>query len=323
MLNIFCALMKSKRRAGTARRLVAATAVVAVLAACGVGSDDADRPFEVDNLPGAPFPTTTVVLTAPTSSLPLTFPPTSVTQVEPPPSTQPLYPLKVYFVSGNGLFPADRPLPGEPGLDDVERLLWAGPGANEANMNPLNYVTPGVVRSISVLNGVARFELLPGFFETLTAGQQVLMVGQIVLSARIPDVGQWAFELAGERVDIITADGRLAPIVTPADYRDLVIGGRLSPVLPADPAFGSTLAAAVPTLPPAELGGVDAPDDPTPAGAGRSSSPGNTVSGIATVPLTIAVPAASQVETTSAAASAPLSVGAPVARPSGSLAIAR
>jgi spore germination protein GerM len=177
-------------------------AILVLLAACGVRAESAT--FVTDD--DVPFD-----LLAPTSTTPST-------STGPAPRA-----IKVCFVMGSSVVPVDRRVTA-PGLAAAVTALTGGPTGDEQNAGLRTaLLTEDAVREVSVVAGVARVELASAFAEGGTQ-DSILAIAQLVctLTAQ-PGVGQVAFALDGQPVDVPLVDGSLATRpVTRDDYASLI-----------------------------------------------------------------------------------------------------
>ncbi len=195
------ALARTRSRARRAVAVLGVGLIAAVSVGCGVSVQD-----EADSLPSGALP----ALAATPSASP-------TTQKTP-----------IYFVSGRNLDPVDEAL-SDRSVDGVmEALASAPPVDRQAELrtlliDPLTQ-TPLLSVSSQPVAGqlvVARTDA----FNQMPASDQVLLVGQVVLS--MADIGISSVVItdsAGVQVPVVLPDGRIVdgPAV-PADYEELVL----------------------------------------------------------------------------------------------------
>ena len=146
----------------------------------------------------------------------------TTTTVTAPPGPAPRT-IQVCFVRGTMVTPVTRQV-AAPSLQPAVDALVGGPTADEqATGLRTALLAEDAVRGASLTAGVARVDLTPGF---AAGGTQdaILALAQLVctLTAQ-PGVGQVAFALEGQPVDVPLADGSLATRpVTRDDYAAVI-----------------------------------------------------------------------------------------------------
>ncbi len=165
----------------------------ALLAACGVSTDDepslasdADVPFGL-------------LERTPTNSIPPAASDPGLTRQ-----------VQVCFVGRDDVVPVPRQVRQEATPWDLVTVAAAGPDEGESRQG-LSSSLAGetLVRSAVVGGGVARVDLAPAFADA-PGHQQLMALAQLVctLTAQ-PGIGQVAFSLAGEPVQVPLGDGSL------------------------------------------------------------------------------------------------------------------
>jgi spore germination protein GerM len=181
-------------------------ALVLVLAACGVTTDDEFRQIAAEDVQfRLADPTTT------TTSTSTTVPPSTST-TRPEPSTTTIAQLvELYFVSGETVIPVTRAVPPPVSLAQVIRLLEAGPVPGDPS-GARSLLADGLVLGVDLSGGVALVDLSEAFTqEQLPSAVQQLIVAQLVYTmAAQQGVGQVAFTLAGQPIAVPLADGSVA-----------------------------------------------------------------------------------------------------------------
>lgn len=182
------------------------TAIV-TLAACGVPVQSTPEPVE----PG---------------SVPSELRDGGQTPSPQPSATTHKLPLQVNFVRNNQLVSIRREEPaGTPAdrLSTVIKDLIAGPTKTEQANGITTALPPGLTLSIVEMQGTRVVLQLSGDTEGRSATENVLAVGQIVLSATaLPSVDEVTFSRDGVPVEALLADGALTTdALTAADYASL------------------------------------------------------------------------------------------------------
>lgn len=171
--------------------LVLAAAAVVVGSGCGIPTDAQPRALPRDAVPFGlldPSTTTSTVAPAPVAG----------------------QPAQVFLVQGERLVPVERQVPGPLDLDDVLRLLLAGPTAEEMQAGVHTAIAPpaGVARAWKE-GAVARVELNE-WFGDVEGQQQILAIAQIVFTATALDgVDAVEFQLRDRPVEVTAGDGTL------------------------------------------------------------------------------------------------------------------
>ena len=131
--------------------------------------------------------------------------------------------VQVNFVRKDRLVSLDREVAGNGLLDGVIQALKAGPTASEQSDGITSALPPGIAVTVVVVQGTTVGLELSGETDGRSATENVLAVGQIVLSVTaLQTVDQVTFWRDGTPVEALLADGALttAPL-TAADYEAL------------------------------------------------------------------------------------------------------
>lgn len=185
-------------------RLLAVTAVAAVVTGCGIPSEDAPKLADRDDVPFG--------LLDPTG------PTTATTSPSAPSSPTPT--RTVCFLDGEVL--VEAPV-GEPAQDGVSGLVDALADPPDGIPLATAVADRALVGAVTVTRGIAQVDLAE-LFSQLPASDQRRLVGQLVctLTAQ-PGIGSVAFTLAGVPVDVPTGDGSLSSRpVSRDDYREVI-----------------------------------------------------------------------------------------------------
>lgn len=179
------------------------------LGGCGVTTEP--QPVTVDD-DGVPFGLLTSTSTASTTT----------TTTDPPPDGRPAEGLTVCFHRGTRVVPVVRP-GREPGVMQALAALRAGPTADEASLGLSTAVfDPSIATGVRMTGGIATVELGPAFADAGAAVQYDVIVETVCTLTSQPGVGQVAFEVDGERVEVPREDGSLsAEPVSRDDYPGL------------------------------------------------------------------------------------------------------
>jgi spore germination protein GerM len=121
----------------------------------------------------------------------------------------PTYAVIVYLVRDQGLLSRTRLLQSEPGVAALIDLLVGGPTADEANLGLRSILTnrADLVLGASVVEQTAVIDLA-GDFTSLSGEEQILALGQIVLTAlTLPAISTVAFTQQGAPISVIGPTG--------------------------------------------------------------------------------------------------------------------
>lgn len=191
-------------RAPSRRLALLMSATAAVLAGCGVPTQENARVAPVKEVPAV-----------------LLSPPPSTTT-----TTVPVGPATALFTlclaqSGGPLVAVSRRLPVDATLDDILRALARPPTTEEQSAGLNTAVTPGITSTVSA--GVAQVVLDTAFGKE-SATDQLNAVAQIVctLTSR-PGIGQVQFQLKGATTEVPRGDGSTtSKPVSRDDYPKLI-----------------------------------------------------------------------------------------------------
>jgi LysM repeat protein len=184
---------------------------VLVLVACGVPVDQSVR--GIDSVPWQLMATTTSTsTTTTTSTIPVestvaptsTIAPTTLVDL----TTES---VQLFFVFGDRFVAERRVMPVDAPLTDVLLELIRGPEEPFVSVFPVTVVNVGDVLSVTASEGLATVEL-NSRFNDLVAAEQRKLVGQLVLTLGSQrGVGQVAFTVNGNQLDVPQGDGTFGP----------------------------------------------------------------------------------------------------------------
>jgi spore germination protein GerM len=182
------------------RALAGVIAAALVLVGCGVPLQDAPTPIEPQAIPSrlqSPVPT------AGPSARRIT--------------------VRVNFVRKDRLVTLAREVSSTDRLDGVIQALTAGPTSSEQDDGITTALPPGITVTVVVVQGTSVGLELSGETDDRSPTENVLAVGQIVLSVTsLPAVDQVTFWRDGVPVEALLADGALTTKpLTSADYEAL------------------------------------------------------------------------------------------------------
>jgi spore germination protein GerM len=183
------------------RALAGVIAAALVLAGCGVPLQDDPAPIEPQAIPsrlqspGVPTADSSAALTT----------------------------VQVHFVRKNRLVSLAREVSSADRLDGVIRALTAGPTALEQDDGITSALPPGITLTVAVVQGTTVGLELSGETDARSPTENVLAVGQIVLSVTaLQSVDEVTFWRDGSPVEALLADGMLTTEpLTAADYEAL------------------------------------------------------------------------------------------------------
>ncbi len=183
------------------RALAGVIAAALVLLGCGVPLQDEPTPIEPQAIPSR--------LQSPRAST--AAPSTAMTTVQ------------VNFVRKNRLVSLAREVTGADLPEGVIRALTTGPTENEQADGITSALPPGITLTVAVVQGTTVGLELSGETGGRSATENVLAVGQIVLSLTALDtVDEVTFWRDGSPVEALLADGALTTKpLTAADYEAL------------------------------------------------------------------------------------------------------
>jgi spore germination protein GerM len=183
------------------RALAGVIAAVLVLVGCGVPLQDEPAPIEPQSIPSR--------LQSPRT--PTATPSAEMTTVQ------------VNFVRKNRLVSLEREVSGTDVLAEVIQALKAGPTEAEQRDGITSALPPGITLTVAATQGTSVGLELSGETNGRSATENVLAVGQIVLSVTaLQSVDEVTFWRDGSPVEALLADGALTTKpLTAADYEAL------------------------------------------------------------------------------------------------------
>lgn len=171
----------------TRRMLLAVCALLlgtAVLAACGVSSQEEATRIEPEDVPFGLLedqPTTTAVDAGRTTA--------------------------VYLLSSDELVSVDRRIPTDATLDELLSLVITGPTEVEQSLGITTAVPAGTLASVDTGSGIAEVDLTSAFGD-IRSREQIFALGQIVYTLTgQPGIGAVRFTVEGEDVTVPLSDG--------------------------------------------------------------------------------------------------------------------
>ena len=175
-----------------------------VLVACGVSPERHPHVVDDDKVPFGLLTTSTTTATTATTA-------TGGTAVT------------LCFHRGPVVVPVGRSSP-QPAAGDVLHLFLEGPSSEEAADGFSTAVfDPRIISSVGVTAGVATVELSQAFTEAGARVQLDVIVELVCTLTAQPGIGQVAFQLRGERVEVPRGDGSLtSQPVSRDDYRTAI-----------------------------------------------------------------------------------------------------
>ena len=184
--------------------VTAAIAMVAIVAGCGIPSDDgailaqpADVPFD---LLGDASSTSTSA-----------------------PSASPTTEATIFLVQGERLAPVRRDLASPLSVKAMLEALAAGPRSTEVQLGLRTaLLAPDLMRSGGVVGGIATVDLGPAFAD-IAGRDQILALAQIVSTLTgLPGVGRVSFTIGGAPIGVPRGDGAVTTdSVSRDDYATL------------------------------------------------------------------------------------------------------
>ncbi|MGW1342761.1 GerMN domain-containing protein [Kribbella sp. NPDC002412] len=183
------------------RRLAGVVAALLMLVGCGVPLQEEPAPIEPQAIP---------------SRLQTPAVPTSL-------ATAARAAVQVIYVRNDRLISVAREVSGAGLLDGVIQELTNGPTAPEQADGITTALPPGLSLAVVAVQGTRVVLELSGETDGRSATENVLAVGQIVLSVTaLQSVDEVTFSRAGEPVEALLADGALTTQpLTAADYEAL------------------------------------------------------------------------------------------------------
>jgi len=194
------------------RVLVIIASLATVQMACSVVEegkvDQIDPPFGLDDT----LPTTSTIVT--TTTMAATTTSGLETTTTPPVQSEQ---VRLYFVASRQLTSVTAQLPSPVTLPQIVAALQAGPPEGELGTGLRSTVPPlAEIDIIEDRSGVAQVELPEGFFDTISPGDQRLVIAQLVLTLTDSrGIGQVVFNQA-----VPKPSGEIIPAGQPLAYRD-------------------------------------------------------------------------------------------------------
>lgn len=210
------------------RLVIICVALIAVLVACGIpdnGQVSSLQTKDLRNLGDTIPPTTTSTVP------PSTIEPTTSTSIVDPSTTIAADDVTLYFISGGQLKGYPRSLAKPVTTNQVLSALQEGPPPGDLGVGIRSAVPSkesGVIKSTDDDSGVATIELPTGFFEQIPPEDQLLAIGQIVLTVlnEVGGIGQVLFTQGGSALQVPRGpSGGLSDGTEPLsrrDYKDLL-----------------------------------------------------------------------------------------------------
>ena len=194
------------------RVLVIIASLATVQMACSVVEegtvDQINPPFGLDDT----LPTTSTIVT--TTTMAATTTSGLETTTTPPVQSEQ---VRLYFVASRQLTSVTAQLPSPVTLPQIVAALQAGPPEGELGTGLRSTVPPlAKIDIIEDRSGVAQVELPEGFFDTISPGDQRLVIAQLVLTLTDSrGIGQVVFNQA-----VPKPSGEIIPAGQPLAYRD-------------------------------------------------------------------------------------------------------
>ncbi|MEY2583239.1 MAG: hypothetical protein QOE09_3088 [Ilumatobacteraceae bacterium] len=182
--------------------------LVALLVACGIPSNGQVSNIQDKDLRllGDTIPPTSTSTTPPTTLVPST-----TTTVVDPATTIALQEVTLYFISGGQLKGYPRALAKPTTTNSVLTALQEGPPAGDPGVGIRSAVPTkdkALIKSTEDNSGVATIELPPGFFEQTPPEDQLMAIGQIVLTVtEVGGIGQVLFTQSGSSLQVPRGPG--------------------------------------------------------------------------------------------------------------------
>lgn len=198
--------------------------LVAVLVACGIPDNGQVSTIQSKDLRqlGDTIPSTS------TSTIPeTTIVPTTSTTLVDTATTIATDDVTLYFISGGQLKGYPRPLAKPVTTNSVITALQEGPPAGAPGVGIRSAVPKreqALIKSTEDDSGVATIELPPGFFQQTPPEDQLLAIGQIVMTVtEVGGIGQVLFTQAGSSLSVPRGPGGgLSNGTDPLSRRDYV-----------------------------------------------------------------------------------------------------
>jgi hypothetical protein len=210
------------------RIMIISVVLIAVPVACGIPDNGQVASIQSKDLRqlGDTIPPTTTSTIPPT-----TIEPTTSTSIVDPSTTIASDDVTLYFISGGQLKGYPRTLAKPVTTNQVLSALQEGPPPGDLGVGIRSAVPTkesGVIKSTEDDSGVATIELPAGFFEQIPPEDQLLAIGQIVLTVlnEVGGIGQVLFTQGGSALPVPRGPGGgLSDGTEPLsrrDYRELL-----------------------------------------------------------------------------------------------------
>jgi spore germination protein GerM len=204
------------------RRLSTISLLLAgVLVACGIPDNGHVSTIQSKDLRqlGDTLPSTT------TSTIPATtIVPSTTTPAVNTATTIATEDVTLYFISGGQLNPYPRSLAKPAAVAAVVEALQGGPPSGETGVGIRSAVPTrqeALIKPAVDDSGVATIDLPPGFFELIPPDDQLLAIGQIVLTVtEVGGIGQVLFTESGQPLGVPRKGGGISDGTTPLARRD-------------------------------------------------------------------------------------------------------
>lgn len=232
--------------------VLVAASVGILAAACGVPKSSritrVDQPIGLSTIPTTTVPPTTAPPSTapPTTAVPTTTSPATVAPTAPAttvatttaaPSTAvpttavqttvfPTEDVQLYFITGGQLKAVTRALPKGAGPQQVLEALQLGVPPGDAGAGLRSAVPRDSIVGVTSVGGVANVAVVPNFSTQIPSLDQRLAIAQIVLSLRLPGIGQVTFSIDGAGINVPKGDGSSSgpgATVTFDDYKSLIV----------------------------------------------------------------------------------------------------
>lgn len=259
----------------TARRTLAVTALMTMLAGCGYeGSNDvrrlpSDQLFGLDQTTttSTSSTTSTTIVAPPVDSVPTTEQETTTTAVATGPVT-------LFFLDGEQLTSVSQSLSSPVSLKRVLDALEMGPLGGDAVIGLSSAVPADLVDTAIERSGVAEVDLVAEVYEDIPTSDEEPATAQIVLTlTRQPGIGQVVFTLDGEPTTVRLGNGLISTPGQPvsADDYATLLGAEVAMSVPATDV---TTPVTEPTDPTIATDPTDPTTPTTPAAAPTAASDG-------------------------------------------------
>ncbi|HVB51468.1 MAG TPA: GerMN domain-containing protein [Acidimicrobiales bacterium] len=132
----------------------------------------------------------------------------------------------VYIVDATGqLAPSNRIVPSPPTLTSVVQQLLLGPSAIEASAGYTSALPTNLVLDSATVRNDVGYINLASSLDTLSVSQQLLAVGQLVLTAdEVGATGGIVVQAAGVVQQLLTPGGQRRTLVSSKDFLSLLNG---------------------------------------------------------------------------------------------------